>query len=170
MKERQDKGCEDQDPPFKTLQEQPTKMLLSAQVTSIQIEQHWRKWIKPLDYLTSQITSLGNSPTLEALLSHFTLFYLNKLSCFTCSHCPWNSFLGFVRWEFRIPQISCFIYNLLTPAGLEVDLRVYLLGLSSRIVTVPHTCHPSYSGSRDRENCGSRVAQAKSLWDPYLNQ
>jgi hypothetical protein len=40
-KERQDKGCEDQGQPIRMLQAQPTKMLLSAHLISIQID-HFR--------------------------------------------------------------------------------------------------------------------------------
>jgi hypothetical protein len=43
----------------------------------------WREYIKISDYVISQALSLGKSPpTLGALLSCFTLFYLNKLSCY----------------------------------------------------------------------------------------
>jgi hypothetical protein len=31
---------------------------------------------------------------------------------------------------------------------------------------VAHTCNPSYSVSRDQEDCGSKPAQANSLQDP----
>jgi hypothetical protein len=32
-------------------------------------------------------------------------------------------------------------------------------------VPVAHTCNPSYSGSRDQEDCGSKPVQAKSSQD-----
>jgi hypothetical protein len=44
-KERQDRWCEDEDQPIRTLQEQPTKMLLSAHLISIENEQSWREWV-----------------------------------------------------------------------------------------------------------------------------
>jgi hypothetical protein len=31
---------------------------------------------------------------------------------------------------------------------------------------VAHACDPSYSGGRDQENHGSKLALAKSSWDP----
>jgi hypothetical protein len=36
--------------------------------------------------------------------------------------------------------------------------------------TVAHSCNPSYPGSTDQEDCGSRPAQAESLQDPIVNQ
>jgi hypothetical protein len=35
---------------------------------------------------------------------------------------------------------------------------------------VAHTCNPSYSGSRDQEDHGSKPAQAKELPRPYLEK
>jgi hypothetical protein len=35
-------------------------------------------------------------------------------------------------------------------------------------VPVTHTCNPSFSGSRDQEDCGSKSAWANSSWDPIL--
>jgi hypothetical protein len=33
-------------------------------------------------------------------------------------------------------------------------------------VQVAHACNPSYTGGRDREDCGSKPAPANSLGDP----
>jgi hypothetical protein len=33
-----------------------------------------------------------------------------------------------------------------------------------------HACNSSYSGGRDKEDCSSKPAQAKSLWDPILKK
>jgi hypothetical protein len=35
---------------------------------------------------------------------------------------------------------------------------------------VPHNCNPSYLEGRDWEDCGTRLAQAKKLARPHLNQ
>jgi hypothetical protein len=35
---------------------------------------------------------------------------------------------------------------------------------------VAHTCIPSYSGSRDQEKCGSKIAWANSSTRPYLEK
>jgi hypothetical protein len=37
-------------------------------------------------------------------------------------------------------------------------------------VPVAHACNPSYSGSRDQEDHGSKPAQAKSSTRPYLEK
>jgi hypothetical protein len=37
-------------------------------------------------------------------------------------------------------------------------------------VLVAHTCIPSYSGSRDQEKCGSKIAWANSSTRPYLEK
>jgi hypothetical protein len=34
---------------------------------------------------------------------------------------------------------------------------------------VSHTCNPSYSGSKDQEDCSSKPAGENRLWDPILN-
>jgi hypothetical protein len=74
-KERQAKGHEDQDPPIRTLQEQPTKILLSAHPISIESGK------KPQMMSLLWHPLLGPPPpTLGAQFFHFTLFYLNKLS------------------------------------------------------------------------------------------
>jgi hypothetical protein len=33
-----------------------------------------------------------------------------------------------------------------------------------------HTCHPSYSGGKDQEDCGSRPAQANKFVGPFLKK
>jgi hypothetical protein len=35
---------------------------------------------------------------------------------------------------------------------------------------VAHTCHPSYSGGRDQENCSLKLAQANNSWDVILKK
>jgi hypothetical protein len=35
---------------------------------------------------------------------------------------------------------------------------------------VAHTCNPSYSGGRDEEDCGSKLAGANSLQDLILKK
>jgi hypothetical protein len=37
-------------------------------------------------------------------------------------------------------------------------------------VLVAHSCSPSYSRGRDQEDCGSKLAQANSSWDPIAKQ
>jgi hypothetical protein len=37
-------------------------------------------------------------------------------------------------------------------------------------VPVAHTCNPSYSGGRDKEDCGSKPAWANSSQDPILKK
>jgi hypothetical protein len=37
-------------------------------------------------------------------------------------------------------------------------------------VPVAHTCNPSYSGSRDQEDCGLKPAWANSSQDPILKK
>jgi hypothetical protein len=41
-------------------------------------------------------------------------------------------------------------------------------GISCALVA--HTCHPSYSGGRDQEDCSSKPAQANSSVRPYLEK
>jgi hypothetical protein len=78
------------------LQAQPTKMLLSAHLISIEIE--LRKWLKTSNHIISRALSLRTiPPTLGALFSCFTLSYLSKLFHFT------SSFFGFVRQGTRTP-------------------------------------------------------------------
>jgi hypothetical protein len=46
-----------------------------------------------------------------------------------------------------------------------MNYRLSLLYLKKKkrgLGTVVHTCNPSYLGSRDQKDCGSRPAQAKS--------
>jgi hypothetical protein len=33
-------------------------------------------------------------------------------------------------------------------------------------VVISHTCNPSYSGGRDKEDCSSNSDQGNSLWHP----
>jgi hypothetical protein len=37
-------------------------------------------------------------------------------------------------------------------------------------VPVVHALNPSYSGSKDQEDSGSKPAGANSLWDPILKK
>jgi hypothetical protein len=52
--------------PIIMLQAQPTRMLLSSYLISI--EMPWRKWVKISDHVTSLAPSLGTPSTLGALL------------------------------------------------------------------------------------------------------
>jgi hypothetical protein len=55
-KEEKAGQCKDSDTTNQKVQAQPTRMLLSTHLISIEIEQHWRKWIKISDHISSDST------------------------------------------------------------------------------------------------------------------
>jgi hypothetical protein len=47
-------------------------------------------------------------------------------------------------------------------------LEPFLKNTKINWVLVAHTCNPSYSGGRDQEDHGLKLAQGNSLQDPIL--